>query len=395
MNLSLAVILIVGLLFNDMFKNIRLPGLLGMIIVGIIIGPFSLNIIDQELMVISGELRRLALITILLRAGLGINKEIIKKVGVPAVKMSVIPGVIEGSFILLSSHFLLGLTWAEAGMLGFIVGAVSPAVVVPSMLRLQEQRLGEDKGIPTLIIAGASVDDVVAITLFTVFLNMGMGQNISLGMSLGVVPFKIIGGIVIGAALGYIYTRFVTHAKYHLRDTKKVLLLIATAILLNQSEEIIPTASLLGVMMLGFMILEMAPDLSQRLSMKLNKVWIFAEIMLFVLIGSAVNIKVAIHAGTIGILIICIGLIGRSIGVLISLYGSGLNVKEKLFCIVAYMPKATVQAAIGAVPLAMGIEAGELILAIAVMAIILTAPLGSIGISFLAPKLLKEGVKIP
>ncbi|MCK4258441.1 MAG: cation:proton antiporter [Halanaerobiales bacterium] len=390
MNFSLAVIIFLGILFSTVFKKIKLPGLLGMIIVGVLIGPYVFGIIDEKILLISGELRTLALIIILLRAGLGINKSALKKMGSTAVKMSFIPGLVEGFTILFASRYLLGISWAEAGMLGFIIAAVSPAVIVPSMIVLKEKGYGKNKEIPTMILASASVDDVIAITLFTIFLNIGIGKTTSIPLMIAGVPLRILAGLLLGGVVGYVYIKFIAGSKYRIRDTKKVLLLLGVAISINYMEEFLPIASLLGVMMTGFIILEENEEIASRLSSKLNKIWVFAEILLFVLIGSTVNIKVAFQAGKVGLLIIVIGLIARSLGVLISTCNSGLNIRERIFSVVAYIPKATVQAAIGAVPLTMGVENGEIILAIAVMSILFTAPLGAIGISFLAPRCLEK-----
>jgi len=388
MSLSLAIIIIFGLILNKAFDKISLPGLLGMLILGIIIGPYGLNLISPEVLAVSADLRKIALIIILIRAGLGLNKDSLIKVGLPAIKMSFIPGLFEGFTILFVGSYLLGIPKIEAGMLAFIVAAVSPAVVVPSMLILIEEGKGKLKGIPTLVLAGASIDDVIAITFFSTFLGFYSGKNVNLGLKLLNIPVSIILGILIGVLIGllliYLFKRF------HMRDTKKVLLLISGGILLTLIEDIITTpinfASLIGIMTIGFIIMEKYGVLGRRLAKKFNGIWVFAELLLFVLVGAEVNIYVALEAGAIGLLIIFIGLIARSIGVMISLMGSKLNFREKLFCVVAYTPKATVQAAIGAVPIAYGVKSGELILAIAVLSIIVTAPLGAFGIRYLGEK---------
>jgi solute carrier family 9B (sodium/hydrogen exchanger), member 1/2 len=382
MALSIAVIIILGLLANNLFEKIKLPGLLGMLILGIAMGPYGFNMISNEILSISADLRKIALIVILLRAGLGIKRETLNEVGIPALKMSCIPGVFEGLTIMFIASYFLEIPKVEAGMLGFIIAAVSPAVVVPSMLNFMTRGLGQKKGIPTLILAGASIDDVVAITIFSTFLGLYGGKNINLAGKLFEIPISILLGIGIGVVSGFAMVYI--FKKYHMRDTKKVLVLIGTAILLTSLEDfmknIVPIASLLGVMAVGFIILERHSGVANRLSLKLSKVWVFAEILLFVLVGAQVNIHVAFATGAIGLLIIGVGLFGRSIGVLVSLIGTNLNLKERLFCVIAYVPKATVQAAIGAVPLAAGVKSGETILAIAVLAIIVTAPLGAIGI---------------
>lgn len=393
MAVSLAIIIILGLLLNKVFEKMRLPGLLGMLILGILLGPFGFNIISKEILNISPDLRKIALIVILLRAGLGIKKETLNKVGKPAIKMSFIPGLFEGFTIILIANRILGLSIVESGILGFIIAAVSPAVVVPQMLNLIDKKMGEKKGIPTLILAGASVDDVIAITLFSTFLGLYGGSKVNITRQIFNIPISIILGIVLGIVIGFLMIKLFKH--YHIRDTKKTLILLAIAILLTSLEsllkEFIPIASLLGVMTIGFVILEKHSTVANRLASKFNKIWVFAEILLFVLVGSQVNVNVALNSGLIGLLIIFVGLLSRSIGVLISLVGTNLNFKERIFCVISYTPKATVQAAIGATPLAVGVESGELILAMAVLSIIVTAPLGAIGIKLTGERWLEQG----
>lgn len=381
MAFSLAIIILLGLLFSRLFEKINLPGLLGMLILGILIGPYGLNFINSEILNISSELRKIALVVILLRAGFGIKKENLNKVGIPALKMSFIPGLLEGFTILLISKYLFNLSFIEGGILGFIIAAVSPAVIVPSMLNLIQNRKGENKAIPTMILAGASIDDVFAITLFSTFLGLYGGKKINIAKKILEIPISIILGILLGLIIGYILVYL--FRKRHIRDTKKTLIILGVSIILTgledflKAKEILPIASLLGVMTIGFIILEKYPNVANRLSSKFNKIWVFAEIILFVLVGSQVNIYVAMDSGLLGILIIVIGLMARSIGVIISLIGTNLSLKEKLFCVISYTPKATVQAAVGAVPIAYGVSSGELILAIAVLSIIITAPLGA------------------
>ncbi len=393
MALSLSVIILLGLLANKAFDKLKLPGLLGMLILGIVIGPYGLNFIGKDILNISSELRKIALVVILLRAGLGIKKETLNKVGVPAMKMSCIPGLFEGFTILFAASYLLGITKVEAGMLGFIIAAVSPAVVVPSMLGFIERKMGQKKGIPTLILAGASIDDVFAITLFSTFLGLYGSSNINVARKFLDIPISIVLGIILGIVMAaWIVTIF---QSFHIRDTKKTLMILSTAIVLTSLEDalkdIIPIASLLGVMTIGFIILEKQPKVANRLAEKFNKIWVFAELLLFVLVGAQVNIYVALDSGLIGLLIITIGLIGRSMGVLVSVAGTNLNWKERFFCVFAYIPKATVQAAIGAVPLAAGIPSGDIILAISVLSIMITAPLGAIAIKITGEKWLSVG----
>lgn len=389
---SIGMIIILGLLANALFTKLKLPGLLGMLLLGIVIGPYGIHWLTPEIIYVSADFRRIALIIILLRAGLGISKHELSMVGSAAIKLSFIPGLLEGFAIAFVSTKLLGFSWLEGGILGFIIAAVSPAVVVPQMLSFSESGIGTNKGIPTLILAGSSVDDVFAITMFSAFLGLYSGNHINIGVQLLNIPISILLGVGLGLVTGWILVRVFTH--FHIRDTKKILYILGAAILLTALENIIKSrievAGLLGVMTIGFVLLEKKPEVAKRLAIKLNKVWIFAEIVLFVLVGAQVNVGVAYKAGLIGLGIIIVGLIVRSIGVILSTVGTNLNVGEKLFCVIAYLPKATVQAAIGAIPLSMGVESGEIILAIAVLSILITAPLGAIGIRTTAPRLLNK-----
>lgn len=388
MVLSLAIIITLGLIFNKLLKAIKLPGLLGMLILGIVVGPNMLNLISKDILTISPDLRKIALIVILLRAGLGINRSTLKKVGKTALKMSFLPCVIEGFAIAFVSKYILNISFIEAGMLGFIIAAVSPAVVVPQMLELINKGKGKENGVPTIILAASSIDDVFAITIFSTFLGLYGGSNISISGKLLSIPISILlgGGIGILIALLLIWI----FKKFHLRDTEKTLIILASGMLLTSLEDIlkniVPVASLLGVMVVGFVLLDKYPKVANRISEKFNKVWVFAEILLFVLVGAQVDVKVIVHSGLLGLLVLFIGLVARSIGVYISLMGSNLNLKEKIFCIISFMPKATVQAAMGAVPLASGVASGNLILAIAVLSIIVTAPLGAVGIKYFGDK---------
>lgn len=388
MILSLAVIITLGLIFNKLFKSIKLPGLLGMLILGVIVGPNMLNLISNDILTISPDLRKIALIVILLRAGLGINRSTLKKVGKTALKMSFLPCVIEGFAIAFVSKYILNISFIEAGMLGFIIAAVSPAVVVPQMLELINKGRGKENGVPTVILAASSIDDVFAITIFSTFLGLYGGSNISISGKLLSIPISILLGGGIGILIAILLIGI--FKKFHLRDTEKTLIILASGMLLTSLEDIlkniVPIASLLGVMVVGFVLLDKYPKVANRISEKFNKVWVFAEILLFVLVGAQVDVKVIVHSGLLGLLVLFIGLVARSIGVYISLIGSNLNLKEKIFCIISFMPKATVQAAMGAVPLASGVASGNLILAIAVLSIIVTAPLGAVGIKYFGDK---------
>lgn len=388
---SLGIIILLGLLFSKLFNKFKLPGLLGMILVGVLIGPYGLDLLSEEIIVVSGDLRKIALIVILLRAGLGIKKEDIKKVGRPAINMSFIPGVLEGFTIAYISMKFFDFTFIQGGILGFIIGAVSPAVIVPSMLDLIEKGVGKEKNVPTLILAGASIDDVIAITIFSIFLGMYSGVGVNIGRKIFGIPLSIILGIIAGGIIALVLIKIFN--KYNIRDTKKMLYILGMAILLTTFETIIKSkieiAGLLGVMTIGFVISEKMPDLGERMASKFNKLWVFAEILLFVLVGAQVNVFLAFDVGFEGILLIVFGLLARSLGVILSLIGTELNMKEKLFCILAYIPKATVQAAIGAIPLSMGVESGDLMLSLAVLSIIITAPLGSMAIKATGKRLLE------
>lgn len=420
---NIALIFIISIFFSKLFEKIKLPGLLGMLLTGILLGKYAKQIIQSlipeyffnhylqmifipdKLLEISPELRTLALIVILTRAGLGISRQTLNKIGPSALKMSFIPCILEGSIILIVAHYLVGLNFIESGILGFTLAAVSPAVVVPAMLGLKEHGYGHRKEIPTIILAGSSIDDVFAITLFGVFLDMTMVKAASamnsIGFQLLKIPISIITGISIGLICGYLLIKY--FKKADIRDTRKVLKFFIIAMLLYQLQEtrVFPFASLLGVMAMGFIILEMDGELANRLSSKFAKIWVFAEIILFVFIGAEFNLTVVGEAGLAGAAVIGIGLLARSLGVFLSLFKSGLNFKEMLFCAIAYIPKATVQAAIGGVALNMvtggkitlsnGIATGELILAIAVLSIVITAPLGAIAIKVSAKHLLEKG----
>lgn len=387
---SIAIIILLAIVSNFIFEKIKLPGLLGMLILGITIGPYGFNLVHGDLLNISSDLRKIALIVILLRAGMGIKTSDLKKIGKPAIKMSCIPGILEGFFIAFISTKLLGFTFIQGGILGFIIAAVSPAVVVPQMINLIDNKIGTNKSIPTLILAGASIDDVFAITILTSFLALYSGKDVNIASQLLQIPLSIILGIGLGLILGFIIIYL--FKKCSINDVKKILIVLAISILLTTLETIFKDklliASLLGVMTIGFVLTEKLPNVAAPLSQGLNKLWIFAEILLFVLVGAQVNISVAFTSGAIGIIIIFIGLVGRSIGVIISLIGTNLNVKERIFCVISYIPKATVQAAMGALPLSLGVVSGDLILAISVLSILVTAPLGAIGIKVSSKSLL-------
>lgn len=387
---SFALIALLGLLSGALFERIKLPGLLGMIIVGGLIGPYGFSLLSEDILRTSGDLRNIALIVILLRAGLGIEKKVIKKVGKPAIKLSFIPGILEGLTIAFLSVQLFDFSFIQGGILGFIIAAVSPAVIVPAMLDLIDRGCGQEKNIPTLILAGASIDDVFAVTIFSAFLGIYGGGDVNIGTEIFTIPLSIILGVIIGLMFGWILIK--VFQRFDIPSTQKMLFVLSAAILLTTFEKAIETkieiAGLLGVMAIGFILFEKMPAVGKQLTSTFNEVWIFAQVLLFVLVGAQVNIGLALDAGLKGIILIGIGLLARSTGVLLSLIGTELNKKEKLFSIIAYIPKATVQAAIGAVPLAMGVESGDLILSLAVLSIVLTAPLGAILIKATGDRLL-------
>ncbi|OGW52342.1 MAG: potassium transporter [Nitrospirae bacterium RBG_13_43_8] len=392
MAVSIALIVLLGLFSDYLFNRIKLPGLLGMLIIGILCGPHVFNMIKPELLKVSADLRMVALIVILLRAGLELRKDTLKRVGKTALVMSCVPAIFEGGVILFLAPILLGISYLEAAILGAIIAAVSPAVVVPLMIKFIDKKKGTKKGIPTLLLGASSVDDVFVIVIFFILIGMYTGSNTNALMKLVEIPESIILGIAVGALSGYIlYHLF---EKYKLRATKMTIVVMAVAVLLTWLEENLKTkiamSALLGVMTLGFILLEKTEIRAHKISQKLSKVWIFAEILLFVLVGAQVDIKVAWDAGLAGAALIFIALIGRSIGTYLSVMGTDFNFKERLFCVISYIPKATVQAAIGAIPLEMGVKSGNIILAVAVLSILLTAPIGAIGIMITGERWLEK-----
>ena len=381
MLLSLALILLVALVLNGILVKLKLPGLLGMIATGIILGPFVLNLIAPEILAISADLRQIALIVILIRAGLSLDINDLKRVGRPAILMCFVPATLEITAITLLAPLLLGISYIEAAILGAVVAAVSPAVVVPRMIRLIDQGYGKKHSIPQLVMAGASVDDIYVIVLFASFMDMykGAGFNAS---NLLRVPISIALGIVFGIGVGWLLVTL--FKQLHLRDTVKVLIILSTAFVMIFIEELVkpyvPISGLLAIMALGGTILATYDVLAIRMKQKFSKIWVGAEIILFVLVGAAVDITYIPQAGLGAVLLIFIALGARMLGVAISVTGTQLTTKERLFSAIAYLPKATVQAAIGSIPLTQGVEAGNTILVVAVLAIIITAPIGAIGI---------------
>lgn len=393
MAISIALIIILGLAADYLLRKFRLPGLVGMLIVGILVGPYVLNLMSPEMMRASGDFRKIALIVILLRAGFELHRDTLNRVGRAALVMSCLPALFEMAGVIWVAPKLLHMSYIEAAILGSILAAVSPAVVVPLMINFMDRGRGSKKGIPTLLLGASSIDDVFVIVLFTIFLGMYGGGEVNVWTKLGQIPLSIVLGVFVGAVPGYILLRL--FQKYDWRPPKRTLAVLGVAIVLTWVEQVaekwVPIASLLGVMAIGFIILEKSEPLAHLISQKLKKLWVFAELLLFVLVGAQVNVHVAWRAGLAGILVVSVGLLFRSVGTYLSLLGTPFNWKERLFCVVAYIPKATVQAAIGAVPLAAGVGAGEVILAVAVLSILLTAPIGAIGIMIMGEKVLDHG----
>lgn len=391
MLLSIALILLTGMCAGFLCKKIRFPPLFGMIVAGIFLGPCVFNLIDVSILNISIQLRKIALIIILLRAGLKLNLSDLKKNGRAALLMCFLPATLEMIGMVTAAPLILGITRLEAAVMGAVVAAVSPAVVVPKMIKLIDEKRGTAKGIPQMILAGASVDDVFVIVMFSTFTSLAKGEGISLWKLAGV-PLSIISGagtgFLLGIALGVFWK------KVHIRDTSKIIILICTALLMVAAEDkfssIVPFASLIGVMISGLAIRMKNENLSARLSAKLDRLWVPAEIFLFVLVGASVEITSAADAGIKVVVLLAIVLVFRMVGVILCVAGTKLSAKERFFCTLAYMPKATVQAAIGGLPLAMGLGCGNIVLTVSVMAILITAPLGAFAMDLTYKSFLEE-----
>lgn len=375
---SISLILLLGMFLGFLCKKIRLPSLVGMIATGIILGPFVLNIIDSKLLSISTELRRIALIIILMRAGLSLDLSGLKKVGRSAILMCFLPATFEILGYVLVAPRLLGISLLDAAIMGSVLAAVSPAVIVPRMIKLTEEKYGTKKQIPQMILAGASVDDVFVIVIFSAFLGMAQGESVSV-LQFVKIPFSILFGILGGIVIGFVLGKY--FEKIHIRDSAKVLILLSIAFLLDFFESkfgsTIPFSALIAVMGLGIGLQKKREVVSKRLSSKFNKLWVCAEIVLFVLVGACVDINYTFDAGIKTLAIIAIVLLFRMVGVLLCVIKTELNFKERLFCVFGYIPKATVQAAIGGVPLAMGLGCGNIVLTVAVVGILVTAPVGA------------------
>ena len=391
---SLARIFLIGLLLGSLFARLRLPSLLGMLLTGVLLGPFVLNQIDSSILSISADLRQFALVVILCRAGLSLNLDDLKKVGRPVVLMCFVPACFEIAGMVLLAPTLLNISILDAAIMGSVVAAVSPAVVVPRMLKLMNEGYGTDEGIPALIMAGASVDDVFVIVLFTSFIFFSSGGNITL-MHFAQIPLSIVLGIIGGGAIGLGFVQLTKRVP--MRDSIKVVILLSISFLLvaleTSLESIVPFSGLLAVMAAGVVVLRISPTLANRLSAKFSKLWVAAEILLFVLVGATVDVRYVVSGGVNMIALLLFALLLRMLGVYLCLIRTQLTMKERLFCMVAYIPKATVQAAIGGIALSMGLPCGNVVLAVAVLSIFLTAPLGALGIDLLYKKTLRSSIE--
>ncbi len=395
MLLSISLIVLCGMFLGYICKKIKLPSLVGMILTGILLGPYVFNLIDDSILNISADIRKIALIIILTRAGLSLDISGLKKIGRPAVLMCFLPASFELLGMLILGPLLLNLTLLEAAILGSVLAAVSPAVVVPRMIKLMEEGYGNSKSIPQLILAGASVDDVFVIVLFTTFTGIAQGGSASV-MEFVNIPVSVAAGIAIGLAVGWILSKY--FSRFHMRDTVKVLIILAVSFLLVVLENVlqdklntpITFSALIAIMFIGIALRKHLREVSDRLSSKFNKLWVGAEIFLFVLVGATVNISYLGGVGVKAIVVILGALVFRMLGVFVCLIKTDLNGKERGFTMMAYTPKATVQAAIGGIPLSLGLACGDITLTVAVLAIIITAPIGAFAIDLSYKKLLKK-----
>ncbi len=394
---SLSLIFLVGLAMGAICGRLRLPRIIGMLVTGIVLGPYVLDLLDPSILSISSELRKMALVIILLKAGLSLNLSDLKKVGRPAVLLSFVPATCEIIGYILCAPAILGITRIEAAVMGAVLAAVSPAVVVPKMVQLMETKYGTDKAIPQMILAGASCDDIFVIVLFTTFLGIAQGGSANVSSFVNI-PVSIVLGIILGALTGYLLYKFFETAyarKHYVRNSMKVIIVLGCSFLLIAVEDWlegkIAVSGLLAVVSMACVLKAKSTTfVSKRLSDKFGKLWIAAEVILFVLVGAAVDIRYMLSAGVAAVLIIFVALLFRGVGVWICTIRTKLSVKERIFCVIAYLPKATVQAAIGSVPLAAGLPCGNIILSVAVVAIIITAPLGALGMEATYKKLLVQ-----
>lgn len=393
MIINIAILVIFGLVFNYLFTKLRIPGFLGMLALGVLCGPFVLNMIDAELLKESAELRNVALIVILLRAGLELHKDTLYRIGKTALVFSTLPAILETLFIMIVAVQFLNISYLEGAILGCVISAISPAVVVPLMLQLVDKNIGEKKSIPSMIVTASVINDVFVIVAFTALIGFASGHHQSILMNILKIPQEIIIGAIVGVIIGLVlYHIFI---KFNPRATKMAITVLSISIILLWIEKdvlkgFVTFSALIASISLGVVLLEKVEKKANEISSKLSKIWVLAEIILFVLVGAQVNLHVVWKAGLIGAAIIIIGLVGRSLGAYLSVMKTDYNLKEKMFCIVAYIPKATVQAALGSIPLELGLPGGELILAVCVLSIIITAPIGAIGIELTADKLLEK-----
>ena len=386
---SLALIFLLGFLAGELCKNLHLPALIGMLGVGILLGPHVFSLIDNSVLDISSQLRKIALVIILMRAGLSLNLADLKKVGRPAILMCFVPACFEILGMTLLAPALLGISLTDALVMGSVVGAVSPAVIVPKMLKLMEEKRGQKYSIPQLILAGASVDDVFVIVMFSVFTGLAQSGTVN-ALDFAKIPVSLILGIAAGILVGFILGKLMK--LIHIRDTAKLLILVSVSFMLCTAEDTfgaaVPFSSLVAVMASGITINKIRPEAAERLSARFGRIWVAAEIVLFVLVGAAVDINYAVSAGISVVILIFAVLLFRMAGVAVCLIKTKIPFKQRLFCCLAYLPKATVQAAIGGVPLAMGLSCGNIVLTVAVLSIIITAPLGAFLIDLTYRKLL-------
>lgn len=391
MLISIALILLLGMITGWLCNKMKLPSLLGMILTGIILGPYVLNLIDSSILEISPDIRKIALIIILTRAGLNLDLEDLKRIGRPAILMCFLPATFEIIGMIILAPKLLSVSTLDAAIIGTVIAAVSPAVIVPKMIKLIDENYGTNKKIPQLILAGASVDDVFVIVLFTAFTALAQGKEISIISFLNI-PISIILGIALGILIGYLLSKY--FEKIHIRDTSKVIIILSLSFILVTIEDSLTTSitfsALITIMFMGISIKKFRNEVANRLSIKFNKLWVCAEILLFVLVGATVDINYLSKAGVISLILIISVLLFRMLGVFLCLLKTNLSMKERLFCIIAYTPKATVQAAIGGIPLALGLSCGNIVLTIAVLAILITAPLGAFMIDLTYKKLLSN-----
>lgn len=389
MLVSFAYIFLLGLSMGYIFNRLRLPALLGMLISGIILGPYALNALSPSLLSVSVELRQIALVIILMRTGLALDINDLKRVGRPALLMCFVPACFEIAGMMLVAPALLDISLLDAAVMGTVVAAVSPAIIVPKMLYLMENQIGTRKSIPQMIMAGGSVDDVFVIVLFTAFTTLSLGGEVS-AASFVQIPVSIVTGLALGIGVGWLLSRY--FRRFHMRDSIKVLIMMSLAFLFlgldGWLKGIVPISGLLAVMAMGATLLKTYPLLAKRISPKYSKLWVAAEILLFVLVGATVDIKFALAAGLAAVGVIFIVLLFRMVGVFVCMIHTDLTLRERLFCMIAYLPKATVQAAIGSLPLAMGLPCGKIVLTVAVLAILITAPLGAFGIDMTYKRLL-------